>query len=186
MGYSTITHSFTIIAFIPYAPFEYKHEVFIQHNLRALVAFGILYQDAVAFSAETFAQAEKPSHQQAGRLVEVQKLVTYRRYNAETTTRALLLLATVANAWKFTIYGDGDCESTPSGDLRGDGNKDCTSIPNPHRGFWLEDMGNCQIDLYANEDDCDDGVPQQFYDATNQGVCIGPQFQWDYYTVVGC
>ncbi|RKL06346.1 hypothetical protein BFJ68_g10352 [Fusarium oxysporum] len=107
-------------------------------------------------------------------------------YEDDLIKTALLLLATVANAWKFTIYGDGDCESTPSGDLRGDGNKDCTSIPNPHRGFWLEDMGNCQIDLYANEDDCDDGVPQQFYDATNQGVCIGPQFQWDYYTVVGC
>lgn len=35
MGYSTITHSFTIIAFIPYAPFESKHEVFIQHSVHA-------------------------------------------------------------------------------------------------------------------------------------------------------
>src|SRR6478735_1941029 len=38
-----------------------------------------------------------------------------------TRKMTLLLLATAANAWKFTIYGDGDCESTPSGDLRGDG-----------------------------------------------------------------
>jgi hypothetical protein len=29
----------------------------------------------------------------------------------------LLLLATAANDWKFTIYGGGDCELTPSGDL---------------------------------------------------------------------
>lgn len=47
-------------------------------------------------------------------------------------------------------------------------------------------MGNCQIDLYADEDDCNDRVSQQFYGAANEGVCIPPQFKWDYYTVVNC
>ncbi|KAF5974115.1 hypothetical protein FCOIX_8450 [Fusarium coicis] len=98
----------------------------------------------------------------------------------------LIKVRALANAWTFTIYGDGDCESTPSGDLEGGGNQGCESIPNPHRGFELEDLGNCQIDLYANEGDCNSGVPQQFYDETLEGICIGPDFLWDYYTVVGC
>jgi hypothetical protein len=46
-----------------------------------------------------------------------------------TRKMTLLLLATAANAWKFTILGGGDCESTPSGGLRGDGDKGTYSIP---------------------------------------------------------
>lgn len=36
---------------------------------------------------------------------------------------SLVLLATAAKAWKFTVYGDGSCNSAVTGDLRGSGNR---------------------------------------------------------------
>lgn len=35
----------------------------------------------------------------------------------------LVLLATAAESWTFTIYGDGSCNSAVTGDLRGSGNR---------------------------------------------------------------
>lgn len=47
-------------------------------------------------------------------------------------------------------------------------------------------MGNCEIDLYATEEDCDNSRSQQTYDQGDEDVCVPPMFQWDYYTVFGC
>lgn len=47
-------------------------------------------------------------------------------------------------------------------------------------------MGNCELDLYATEEDCENSESQQFYGQANEGDCIPPMFQWDYYTVVRC
>ncbi|KAL2015355.1 hypothetical protein VTK56DRAFT_5773 [Thermocarpiscus australiensis] len=80
------------------------------------------------------------------------------------TSLNLVLLATAANAWDFVIYGDSECEMTPTAHFSESGNKDCTHVPDPHGAFELENMGNCQMDLYATLADCQNSISQQWYD----------------------
>lgn len=46
-----------------------------------------------------------------------------------THKMTLLLVATAANTLEFTDNSDGDCEVSPSGGLRGFGDKGTYSIP---------------------------------------------------------
>jgi hypothetical protein len=39
------------------------------------------------------------------------------------TSLSLVLLATAANAWDFTIYGDSECETMPTAHFSESGNK---------------------------------------------------------------
>lgn len=95
-----------------------------------------------------------------------------------------MLLTAQVNAWTFTVYPDSECESTASGSPSGTDDSGCTATPANHRSFEIDDMGSCELYLFADEDDCDDGEAQQFYDATDEDECIPPDFTWDYYYVI--
>ena len=63
---------------------------------------------------------------------------------------------------------------------------DCAHVPDPHRSFEIHDMRTCQLYLFANEQDCRRSIAQQWYDANDQDECIGPEYQWDYFEILGC
>lgn len=54
-----------------------------------------------------------------------------------TRKMTLLLLATAADDSKFTIYNDGRCELTPSGDLRVMVMNVLTPLLNPDNSFSI-------------------------------------------------
>jgi hypothetical protein len=99
---------------------------------------------------------------------------------------SLLLLALPATkAWNFVVFPDSECETDPpSGAPSGTGDTDgCQDTPANHKSFEISNMGSCELYLFAMDDDCENGDAQQFYDATNEDVCIPPDFQWDSYFV---
>lgn len=91
----------------------------------------------------------------------------------------------MSNAWVFTVYGDSECETTPSGSHSSDDNQGCTQLTESRRGFELDDMDYCVLTLYSSED-CDDESLENFYDATNQNQCIPPNYEWHSFDVFGC
>lgn len=55
----------------------------------------------------------------------------------------LMMLVTVPSPWDFTIFGDSECETTPSAHYSGDGGEGCPENPTSHRIFEIDNMGNC-------------------------------------------
>ncbi|KAK4235361.1 hypothetical protein C8A03DRAFT_36793 [Achaetomium macrosporum] len=111
------------------------------------------------------------------------KMLRQRTLSLTRLCLGLVLLGTAANGWDFIVYGDSECETTPTAQFSGGDNHDCTRVPDPLRAFELHNMGNCWLWLYATEQDCRNRNGQQFYDATNEAACIRPTFQWDYFDV---
>lgn len=100
---------------------------------------------------------------------------------------SLLALLPLASAWSFTVYSHSECETTPSASYTGTGDTDCAILEASHRGFEIADMGNCELYLFsANDDTCADDDAQQWYDATNEDVCIPPMFTWDSWIIIAC
>ncbi|KAJ3539119.1 hypothetical protein NM208_g5618 [Fusarium decemcellulare] len=97
---------------------------------------------------------------------------------------ALILLAKVCSAWDFEVWPDSGCNtSPPSGHESGDGFRDCTEVPASHKSFEISNMGGLKLYLYSLEEDCDNDDWEQNYGAAFEGMCIPPQFIWDYYVV---
>lgn len=95
---------------------------------------------------------------------------------------SILLLSPVVQSWNFEIF-DQDC--TTSTDVEtGTTDVECTDTPNPHECFQISNMGNCELYLHDTADDCEAGESEQFYDATNEDVCICPDFSWNSYSVL--
>lgn len=63
----------------------------------------------------------------------------------------------------------------------------CTRVPDPHRAFEVHNLGpNCWLYLYATEQDCLSGDPENFYTEAEEDLCIPAQFQWDYFQIEQC
>lgn len=55
------------------------------------------------------------------------------------TSLSLVLLATAAKAWDFTIYGDSECETTPTAHFSESGNKDTYPFPDVASASMMAD-----------------------------------------------
>lgn len=99
-------------------------------------------------------------------------------------TLAGLAMLPLLEAWNFVVYPDSMCESTPSGTPDGDGDSGCEPTPENHRCFEISNMGNCELYLFATEDDCEDGDAQNSYGAADEDEPIPPDYQWDAYYVI--
>ncbi|KAF5589547.1 hypothetical protein FPCIR_6750 [Fusarium pseudocircinatum] len=88
------------------------------------------------------------------------------------------------SAWDFEVWPDSGCDtSPPSGHESGDGFRDCTKVPASHKSFEISNMGGLKLYLYSSEEECDNDEWEQNYDAAFEGLCIPPQFIWDYYVI---
>ncbi len=97
-------------------------------------------------------------------------------------TIATLLLPTVYS-WGFEIFGETGCDGVSTDKKSGTGDTGCKKTPNPHRCFRIENMGSCELYLFANKADCKNGDAEQFYGAGNEDEDISPDFEWNYYFI---
>ncbi|KAI0006562.1 hypothetical protein F4779DRAFT_644143 [Xylariaceae sp. FL0662B] len=102
-------------------------------------------------------------------------------------TLSLLALTQVplgSGEWHLEVYGSNDCSGTATYSHNDTDDSGCLPINPAHQSFRVGDLGaDCELYLFATMNDCFSDDPEQWYDQSNEEVCIAPRFQWDAYFV---
>lgn len=97
-----------------------------------------------------------------------------------------ILIATMANAWSFTLYSESECETSPVASYSSTDDEACKELVTSNRvAFEVDDMGNCQLALYT-DNVCSATSLGNTYTNLVENTCTTPMYSWNSFDFLFC